>query len=480
MTDLPTPTHLLVDGAWRPAASGETFAVDDPATGEPIAHVADGTREDALAALDAAARAQEGWAATAPRERSEILRRAFDLTVERTESLATLMTLEMGKALAESRAEVTYGAEFLRWFAEEAVRIEGRYAIAPDARTRLLVTKRPVGPCLLVTPWNFPLAMATRKIAPALATGCTSVLKPARLTPLTSLAFGQVLLDAGLPPGVVNIVPTSRAGDVVGPLLGDPRLRKLSFTGSTAVGRDLLAQAAPRVLRTSMELGGNAPFLVFEDADVDAAVEGARIAKLRNIGEACTAANRFLVHASVAEEFADRLAEAFAGLVVGPCLEGGEIGPLIDGDARAEVHGKVTGALDAGARALTGAVVPEGPGWFYPPTVVVDVPPDADLVTTEVFGPVAPVQTFTTEEEAVALANATEMGLVAYAYTRDVGRVVRLSERLETGMLGINTGIVSNAAAPFGGIKQSGLGREGGHEGIEEYLDTVYVAIAAT
>jgi succinate-semialdehyde dehydrogenase/glutarate-semialdehyde dehydrogenase len=474
-----TPTRLLVDGAWREASGRGTFAVEDPATGEVIAHVADGTAEDADAALDAAHRAQAGWAATPPRERGELLRAAFELTNRRAEDLATLMTLEMGKPLAESRAEVAYGAEFLRWFAEEAVRIEGRYAVAPDGASRLLVTRRPVGPCLLITPWNFPLAMATRKIAPALAAGCTSILKPARLTPLTSLAFGQVLLDAGLPPGVVNLVPTSSASEVTRRLLSDRRLRKLSFTGSTPVGRDLLAAAAPRVLRTSLELGGNAPFLVFEDADLDAAVTGARVAKLRNIGEACTAANRFLVHASVAEEFARRLAEVFAGLSVGAgTAPGTDVGPLIDGAARAGVHAKVADALERGARALTGAAVPGGAGWYYPPTVLLDVPRDAVLAREEVFGPVAPVLRFDTEDEAVALANDTDMGLVGYAYTRDLDRMVRLTERLEVGMLGINQGMVSNPAAPFGGVKQSGLGREGGHEGIEEYLDTVYVAIA--
>ncbi len=474
-----TPTGLLTDGAWRESSSGARFAVEDPATGEVIALVADATPEDAVTALAAAESAQDGWASTPPRERGELLRRAFELTLERAGDLATLMTMEMGKPLAESRAEVAYGAEFLRWFAEEASRVAGRFAVAPDGRTRLLVGKRPVGPSLLITPWNFPLAMATRKIAPALAAGCTCILKPARLTPLTSLAFGQLLLDAGLPPGVVGIVPTTRAGDVTSPLLADRRLRKVSFTGSTAVGRRLLA-AAPRVLRTSMELGGNAPFLVFEDADVGAAVAGARVAKLRNAGEACTAANRFLVHTTVAEEFLDRLATELAGLRTGPGLEPGvDLGPLIDAEARAGVHAKVTSAVAAGAQVLTGGAVPDGPGWFYPATVVVDVPDDAALVREEIFGPVAPVRVFEDEEEAVALANDTDAGLVAYAYTRDVGRAIRLGERLEVGMLGINTGIVSNPAAPFGGVKASGLGREGGHEGIGEYLETVYTALGA-
>jgi succinate-semialdehyde dehydrogenase/glutarate-semialdehyde dehydrogenase len=474
-----TPSDLFIRGAWRPAATGGRFGVADPATGEEIAKVADARADDALDALAAAAEAQDQWGRTPPRERGELLRRAFELTVERADDLATVMTLEMGKPLAESRTEVAYAAEFLRWFSEEAVRIDGRYTVAPDGRARILVTKRPVGPSLLITPWNFPLAMATRKIGPALAAGCTCVLKPAQLTPLTSLAFAQVLADVGLPPGVVNVVPTSDASATTGPLLQDRRLRKLSFTGSTAVGRTLLAQAAPRVLRTSMELGGNAPFLVFEDADLDEAVAGARIAKLRNIGEACTAANRFLVHASVAQEFARRLAEMFEGLRMGPGLaEGVEVGPLIDEAAREGVHAKVRGALDSGARALTGGAVPEGPGCFYPPTVLVDVPDGARVLTEEIFGPVAPIVTFETEDEAVARANDSDMGLVAYAYTRDVARALRLAERLETGMLGINQGMVSTPAAPFGGVKQSGLGREGGREGIEEYLETVYVGIA--
>ncbi len=474
-----TPTRLLVAGTWRDAVGGTTFGVENPATGAEIARVADAGAQDALDALGAAHEARGGWAQTPPRERGELLRRAFALTLERADDLSRLMTLEMGKPLAESRSEVAYGAEFLRWFAEEAVRIDGRYSVSPDGRTRLLVTRRPVGPSLLITPWNFPLAMATRKIAPALAAGCTCVLKPAQLAPLTALAFAQVLLDAGLPPGVVNVVTSTSASAVTEPLLADPRLRKLSFTGSTAVGRALLALAAPRVLRTSMELGGNAPFLVFEDADLDDAVAGARVAKLRNIGEACTAANRFIVHASVAGEFARRLTEVLEGLVVGPGLaEGTDIGPLIHGSARDGVHAKVTDAVAGGARVLTGGVLPDGPGWFYPPTVLVDVPAGSAVLTEEIFGPVAPIVTFETEAEAVALANDTEMGLVAYAYTRDVARALRLGERLETGMLGINQGIISTPAAPFGGVKQSGLGREGGREGIEEFLDTVYVGIA--
>ena len=476
MTD--APTGLLIDGAWRPARSGKTFPVEDPANGTVLANVADGAAEDGLAALDAAARAADGWARTPPRERGELLRRAFELVITRTEDFALLMTLEMGKPLGESRSEVTYGAEFLRWFSEEAVRTHGRYARSPEGTTRLLTTKKPVGPCLLVTPWNFPLAMATRKVAPALAAGCTMVLKPANLTPLTSALFASVLMEAGLPKGVLNIVQTTDPGGVVAPILADPRLRKLSFTGSTAVGKQLLKLAADSVLRTSMELGGNAPFLVFEDADVDAAVRGALLAKLRNMGEACTAANRFLVHESVAARFSHALADEMRALVVGRGTEPAtQLGPLIEGRARDKVVRLVKDAVERGARVLTGGNIVEGPGWFYEPTVLVDVQPGTELLREEVFGPVAAISTFRTEDEAVALANDTELGLAAYVYTRDLDRGLRMSERIQSGMLGLNTGIVSNVAAPFGGIKQSGLGREGGVEGIEEYLSTQYVAI---
>ncbi|MEJ1089749.1 NAD-dependent succinate-semialdehyde dehydrogenase [Microbacterium sp. Mu-80] len=473
------PTGLLIDGQWREASSGHTFEVHDPSTGEVLARVADATPEDGMAALDAAAAAQTAWAATAPRQRGEILRRAFELVTARAEDFALVMTLEMGKPLAESRAEVAYGAEFLRWFSEEAPRISGRYATAPDGRNRLLVAKRPVGPSLLITPWNFPLAMATRKIAPALAAGCTSVLKPAALTPLTALLFAEVLREAGVPDGVVNVIPTTRAGAVTGPLISDPRLRKLSFTGSTEVGRRLIADAAHQVLRVSMELGGNAPFLVFEDADVDAAVEGALLAKLRNGGEACVAANRFLVHESVAEEFTSRLVERMTGYVNARGTDPeSTLGPLVDESTRNKVAELVAGALEDGASIALGGSIPQGRGYFYPATVLVDVPQDARILQEEIFGPVAPITVFRDEDEAVRLANASEYGLVCFAYTRDLNRALRLAERLETGMFGLNTGLVSNPAAPFGGVKQSGIGREGGFEGIDEYLETTYIGIA--
>ena len=473
------PTGLLIGGQLREATPGHPFEVHDPSTGEVLAHVADATPEDGMAALDAAAAAQTAWAATAPRQRGEILRRAFELVTARAEDFALVMTLEMGKPLAESRAEVAYGAEFLRWFSEEAPRISGRYATAPDGRNRLLVAKRPVGPSLLITPWNFPLAMATRKIAPALAAGCTSVLKPAALTPLTALLFAEVLREAGVPDGVVNVIPTTRAGAVTGPLITDPRLRKLSFTGSTEVGRRLIADAAHQVLRVSMELGGNAPFLVFDDADVDAAVEGALLAKLRNGGEACVAANRFLVHESVAEEFTSRLVERMAGYVNARGTDPeSTLGPLVDESTRKKVADLVCGALEGGAGMALGGRIPRGRGRFYPATVLVDVPQDARILQEEIFGPVAPITVFRDEDEAVRLANASEYGLVCFAYTRDLNRALRLAERLETGMFGLNTGLVSNPAAPFGGVKQSGIGREGGFEGIDEYLETTYIGIA--
>ena len=472
-------TGLFVDGRWRDATDAGTFEVEDPATGDVLTRVADATPEDGMAALTAASEAQPSWAATPPRERAEILRRAFDTVTARADDFALLMTLEMGKPLAESHGEVTYGAEFLRWFSEEAARVSGRYAVAPDGKARLMVHKRPVGPCLLITPWNFPLAMATRKIGPALAAGCTMVLKPAALTPLTTLLLTSVLEEAGLPAGVLNVVPTTDAGGVTGPMLRDPRLRKLSFTGSTEVGRGLLRDSAEQVLRTSMELGGNAPFLVFEDADLDAAVEGAMLAKLRNMGEACTAANRFLVHESVAAEFADRLAERMAALPVRRgTADDAKVGPLIDEKSRRKVQELVDDAVAKGAEVRTGGTPLDGPGWFYPPTVLTGVGKDARILAEEVFGPVAPVSTFADEQQAVSMANDTEFGLVAYAYTRDVARSLRLTEVLESGMLGLNVGVVSNPAAPFGGVKQSGLGREGGSEGIEEYLETRYVGLA--
>lgn len=473
------PTGLLINGQWRPAASGKTFSVENPATGETLLDIADAGAEDAAAALDAAAAAQEAWAGTAPRERGEILRRAFETVTARADDFALLMTLEMGKPLAEARGEVSYGSEFLRWFSEEAVRAFGRYSIAPDGKSRLLVTKKPVGPCLLITPWNFPLAMATRKIAPAVAAGCTMVLKPANLTPLTSQLFAKVMQEAGLPAGVLNVIPTTTAGQTTGALIKDSRLRKLSFTGSTEVGRRLLSDAAENVLRTSMELGGNAPFVVFEDADLDAAVAGAMIAKLRNMGEACTAANRFIVHESVAAEFSSKFAAKVAEQSTGPGIdEGSKIGPLIDQKSRDKVHELVSDALAGGAVALTGGSAVAGAGYFYQPTVLSGVAADARILNEEIFGPVAPIVTFRDEAEAVRLANNTEYGLVAYVFTQNLNRGLRMGEKLETGMLGLNAGVVSNAAAPFGGVKQSGLGREGGLEGIEEYLYTQYIGIA--
>lgn len=473
------PTGLYIDGEWRASATGATFDVLDPATEQVLASVADAAPEDGEAALAAAHRAQREWVRTAPRERAEILRRAFELVTARAEEFALTMTLEMGKPLAEARGEVAYGAEFLRWFSEEAVRVSGRYATAPDGVNRLLVLKRPVGPCLFITPWNFPLAMATRKIAPAIAAGCTMVLKPAALTPLTALLFTSVLEEAGLPKGVLNVIPTSRAGAVTGPLLKDERLRKLSFTGSTEVGRRLIADSADRVLRVSMELGGNAPFLVFEDADIPAAVNGAVLAKMRNGGEACVAANRFLVHEDVAEEFTAAFAARIAAFEVGHGAEPGvTMGPLVDAATRDKVESLVAGAIEDGARVAVGGSRVDGPGFFYGPTVLTDVPGDARILGEEIFGPVAPITTFRTEEEAIRLANASDFGLVSFVFTQDLNRGLRLAEELETGMLGLNAGVVSNPAAPFGGVKQSGLGREGGIEGIDEYLDTRYVGIA--
>ena len=473
------PTGLLIDGEWRDASSGKTFDVKDPATGKVIASLQDANSEDAMAAFDAACAAQADWARTPAKERADILRRAYDLINERAEDFALLMTLEMGKPLAEARGEVAYGGEFLRWFSEEAPRISGRYATAPDGKNRLLVNKRPVGPCLLITPWNFPLAMATRKIAPAIAAGCTMVLKPATLTPLTSLLFAQLMKDAGLPDGVLNVVTTKSASKVTGPLLKDSRLRKLSFTGSTEVGQRLIADSAERVLRTSMELGGNAPFLVFEDADLDKSVEGAMAAKMRNMGEACTAANRFIVHESVAEEFSTKFAAKLSALTPARGTEEkSTMGPLVDADSRDKVDELVQDALAKGATAVTGGQPIDGPGYFYAPTLLTNVSEDARVLTEEIFGPVAPVVTFSTEDEAVAKANASDFGLVCYVFTQDVNRALRIGERLETGMLGINAGVVSNPAAPFGGVKMSGIGREGGFEGIEAYLSTQYVGIA--
>jgi succinate-semialdehyde dehydrogenase/glutarate-semialdehyde dehydrogenase len=473
------PKGLLIGGGWRDADGGATLPVEDPSSGATIARVADASVADGKAALDAAVAAQGEWARTAPRDRGEILRTAFERLSERAEEFAMLMTLEMGKTLAESRGEVTYGAEFFRWFSEEAVRIHGRWSTAPNGATRLLTMKKPVGPVLMITPWNFPLAMGTRKIGPAVAAGCTMVVKPASQTPLTMLALAELLRESGLPDGVLNIVTTSRTGEVMEPLVRDPRLRKLTFTGSTQVGRRLVEQSAEQLLRVSMELGGNAPFIVFEDADLERAVEGAMLAKMRNIGEACTAANRFLVHESVAEEFAQRFAKRMSALTLGKGTKKGvDVGPLIDGKARDGVAELVEDARSKGATVLVGGSPVAGRGYFFEPTVVADVPLGARMMSEEIFGPVAPISTFATEEQAVERANGTEYGLVAYLFTSDVGRVIRVSEALEFGMVGVNQGIVSNPAAPFGGVKASGFGREGGFEGIEEYLETVYVGIA--
>jgi succinate-semialdehyde dehydrogenase/glutarate-semialdehyde dehydrogenase len=472
------PRQLLVAGRWRDATGGATMPVEDPATGETLTQVADATPADGVAALDAAVAAQAEWAATPAQQRSEILQRAFALMQERADDLALLMTLEMGKSLAEARGEVAYAAEFFRWFSGEALRVSGYYKQAANGQSRVLVMKQPVGPCLFVTPWNFPLAMGTRKIGPAIAAGCTMVVKPAAQTPLSMLALAALLEECGLPPGVLNVVPTSAASEVAGPLIADPRLRKLSFTGSTEVGRLLIAQAAEQVLKVSMELGGNAPFVVFDDADLDAAVEGAMIAKMRNMGEACTSANRFHVHEDVAEEFGRRLTERMGALTLGHgAAEGTDVGPLIDADQRAKVVELVRDAVDKGATTLTGGGPREGAGYFFEPTVLAGVTGDARLLKEEIFGPVAPICTFRTEAEAVAAANDTEFGLVSYLFTRDLSRAIRVSEALETGMVGLNQGLVSNAGAPFGGTKASGLGREGGDEGINEFLETKYVAM---
>ncbi|KGJ72155.1 succinate-semialdehyde dehydrogenase [Cryobacterium roopkundense] len=469
------PSRLFINGEWVEASAGRTLPVVDPATGEVIKTIADASVADGAAALDAAVAAQAGWAATPARARGEILRRAFDLLQERKEEFALLMTLEMGKPLAEARGEVAYGGEFLRWFSEEAVRISGRYGANPEGTGRMIVSEHPVGPCFLITPWNFPLAMATRKIAPALAAGCTVVVKPAALTPLTTLHFVALLEEAGLPAGVVNVITTSESGAVSDPIIADPRLRKLSFTGSTGVGKALIRKSADNVLRTSMELGGNAPFLVFEDADLDKAVDGAMIAKFRNIGQACTAANRFIVHESVAAEFARRVTERVNGFTVGRGTEDGvTIGPLINAAAVSKSDALVQDAITRGATLHTGGAAVEGPGTFYAPTVISGVTPGSDILAEEIFGPVLAITPFSTEDEAVRMANDSDFGLISYVFTSDFARGQRMIDRLESGMLGLNTGVVSNAAAPFGGVKQSGLGREGGLEGIREYLSTKY------
>jgi succinate-semialdehyde dehydrogenase/glutarate-semialdehyde dehydrogenase len=471
------PKQLFIDGEWRDGGEG-TLAVEDPSTGETLCEVADASVEDAKAAFEAAVAAGPDFAAYPPRERGEILRRAFEAIVARQDELALLMTLEMGKPISESKAEILYAADFLRWFSEQAVRIDGRFSAAPNGQSRLLTMQQPVGPCLLITPWNFPMAMGTRKIGPAIAAGCTMVVKPSQLTPLSMLALAQILEEAGLPGGVLNLITASSSSKTTAPLIADPRLRKLSFTGSTEVGRTLMGQASENLLRLSMELGGNAPFLVFEDADFDAAVDGGVIAKMRNIGEACTAANRFHVADAIAGRYAEALAERIGSMKVGRGTEDGvQVGPLINADQRDKVAELVDDAVQRGARVLVGGHAIDGPGYFYAPTVLADVPGDARLLKEEIFGPVAPVKSFATEAEAIAAANDTEFGLVAYLFTNDIKRALRVTEALETGMLGLNQGIVSNAAAPFGGVKHSGFGREGGYEGIEEYLATKYVAV---
>jgi succinate-semialdehyde dehydrogenase/glutarate-semialdehyde dehydrogenase len=470
---------LFIGGRPVPASDGGRFDVIDPATGDVFDTVANGTVQDAISAVDAAAQAAPAWAATAPRERGEILRRAYQLMTESADELARLISRENGKALPDALGEVLYAAEFFRWYSEEAVRVPGTLATAPSGANKIVVQHKPVGICVLVTPWNFPAAMATRKIGPALAAGCTMVLKPASDTPLTALALARLLAEAGVPDGVVNVLPARRSGAVVSAMLHDDRVRKLSFTGSTEVGRVLLREAADRVVNVSMELGGNAPFLVFADADLDAAVEGAMIAKMRNAGEACTSANRFYVQAPVAEEFAGRLAHRMSALKLGAgTADGVQVGPLVNQEAVDKVEELVTDAVAKGATVITGGRRPDPQGWFYEPTVLGDVPAGATLLREEIFGPVAPVVSFDTEDEAVRLANDTEYGLVAYLYTGDLARGLRVSERLEAGMVGLNRGLVSDPAAPFGGVKQSGIGREGGHEGILDYLEATYIAVS--
>src|SRR4051812_1571569 len=471
-------TRLFIGGKWRDAGEGATLAVEDPATGETLTEVADATLDDARAALASAHETFGAFRNVAPRERGDILRRAYDLIMERQDELALLMTLEMGKPVAESAGEIVYAANFFRWYSEEAVRINGRFTINETGKGRVLTMQQPIGPCVFITPWNFPLAMGTRKIGPALAAGCTCVVKPAKQTPLSMLALAQILEEAGLPGGVLNVITAKQSGSIMEPLIKDPRTRKLSFTGSTPVGKTLIEQSADQVLKVSMELGGNAPFLVFEDADLDAAVEGALLAKMRNGGEACTSANRFHVHESIADEFADRLAARIGAMKVGRGTEDGiQVGPLIDEAQRSKVAELVEDAVGRGAKVLTGGARVDGAGYFYEPTVLAGVTDDAELLKEEIFGPVAPITTFATDEEAVAKANDTEYGLVSYVFTQDVNRAFKVIEALETGMIGFNQGMVSNAGAPFGGVKQSGFGREGGPEGLDEYLETKYIAM---
>jgi succinate-semialdehyde dehydrogenase/glutarate-semialdehyde dehydrogenase len=471
-------TKLYIGGEWRDAGEGGTIAVEDPATGETLTEVPDATVDDAKAALAAAHETFAEWRDSAPRERADILRRAYELIMERQDDLALLMTLEMGKPVAESQAEIAYAANFFRWYAEEAPRVNGRFQVNETGVGRTLTMQQPVGPCIFITPWNFPLAMGTRKVGPAIAAGCTMVVKPAKQTPLSMLAMAGILEEAGIPGGVLNVVTAKSSGAVMEPLIRDPRTRKLSFTGSTEVGRKLIEQSAEQILRVSMELGGNAPFLIFDDADLDQAVEGAMIAKMRNIGEACTSANRFHVADAVAGDFAERLAERMGALKIGRGTEPDvKVGPLIDDDQRSKVAELVEDAVGKGAQVLVGGERVDGAGYFYRPTVLADVPDQARVLDEEIFGPVAPVKGFGSEDEAIAAANDTQYGLVAYVYTRDIKRAFRVIERLETGMIGLNQGMVSNAGAPFGGVKHSGYGREGGPEGIREYLETKYVAI---
>jgi succinate-semialdehyde dehydrogenase/glutarate-semialdehyde dehydrogenase len=476
-TGMDAPTGLLIGGQWSAGRAG-LLPVTDPATEETIAEVASASTEDALDAVTAAHGALPLWAARPPRERGECLRRAYELMMRDAEPLARLMVAENGKALRDARGEIAYAAEFFRWYAEEAVRNEGSFLTAPSGANKILVQRQPVGVSVLITPWNFPAAMATRKIGPALAAGCTVVLKPAKETPLSALAVAALLQQAGVPDGVVNVLPTSSPGPMTAAMLADPRVRKLSFTGSTQVGRTLLRTAADTVTNCSMELGGNAPFLVFEDADVDAAIDGAFLAKMRNGGEACTAANRFYVHAAVAGEFSAKLAARLAALRVGPGLEDGvDLGPLVNSDTRSKVADLVESAAKDGGRVVTGGRAPDRPGYFYEPTVLDDVPPDAGILSEEIFGPVAPIVRFTDTSEAISLANSTEYGLVSYLYTTDLRRALQVAEALEAGMVGINRGVVSDPAAPFGGVKQSGLGREGGHDGLLEFTETKYIAV---
>ena len=472
------PTQLYIGGEWRDASGGETLDVEDPSTGEAIASVADATPDDAKAALDAACAVQDEWAVHPPRERGEILRRAFEAMTANADDLALVMTLEMGKPLAESKAEITYAADYLRWFSEEAVRIDGQFQVTPDGKGRMITMKQPIGPCYAITPWNFPLAMGTRKIGPAVAAGCTMIVKPAQETPLTMLLLAKLMDEAGLPKGVLSVIPTSKPGDVTTALIDDGRLRKLTFTGSTGVGKALAKQGSDKLLRLSMELGGNAPFVVFDDADVDAAVDGAILAKMRNGGEACTAANRFHVANSVREEFTEKLVKRMSEFQLGKGIDSSStLGPLINAKQVATVEDLVSDAVSRGATVAVGGVAPGGPGNFYPATVLADVPADARILKEEVFGPVAPITGFDSEEDGIKAANDTEYGLAAYIYTQSLDRALRVAESIDAGMVGVNRGVISDPAAPFGGVKQSGFGREGGTEGIEEYLDTKYIAL---